>query len=201
MDEVTNEGSPAQPKIEAKKKHETEGPVVSPARVADPPVADPIAENGAEDFKKKYEEAQKEAKDNYNKWLYLYADFENFKKRVHKEKLDLLKYGNEGLAYELLEVMDSLEKALSHANEKHGKGLEEGIRLTMKQFLSVLEKFGIKPIQSMGVKFDPKFHEAVGEEEKEGQEPGTVVSETQKGYVIHERLLRAARVIVTKKKD
>ena len=202
MDEVTNEGSPTQPKIEAKKKHEEEGAsAIKPVAAVEPAV-----EKGAEDFKKKHEEAQKEAKDNYNKWLYLYADFENFKKRVHKEKLDLLKYGNEGLAYELLEVMDSLEKALSHANEKNGpkklgEGLEEGIRLTMKQFLSVLEKFGIKPIQSMGVKFDPKFHDAVGEEEKEGQEPGTVVSETQKGYVIHERLLRAARVIVAKKKD
>jgi len=192
VDEVTQE-----PKIEAKKKQE---PQASTAAKPVTPVEAPV-EKKEEDFKKKFEEAQKEAKDNYNKWLYLYADFENYKKRVHKEKLDLLKYGNEGLAYELLEVIDSLEKALSHANEKNGvKGLEEGIRLTMKQFLNVLEKFGVKPIQSMGTKFDPKFHEAVGEEEKEGQEPGTIVGETQKGYTLHDRLLRAARVIVAKKK-
>ncbi|MBI3018830.1 MAG: nucleotide exchange factor GrpE [Deltaproteobacteria bacterium] len=191
MDEVTNE-----PKIEAKKKPEAEGvPAIKPDPATQPAAVE-------EDYKKKCEEAQKEAKENYNKWLYLYADFENYKKRVHKEKLDLLKYGNESLAYELLEVVDSLEKALSHTDEKNGaKGLEGGIRLTMKQFLSVLEKFGIKPIQSVGTKFDPKFHEAVGEEEKEDHGPGMVVRETQKGYVLHERLLRAARVIVAKKKE
>lgn len=192
MDEVTNEL-----KIEAKKKPESEGPAVKPVSAGEPP-----AEKKEEDFKKEFEDAQKEAKENYNKWLYLYADFENYKKRIHKEKLDLLKYGNEGLAYELLEVVDSLEKALSHTPLKNGvKGLEEGIKLTIKQFLGVFEKFGIKSIQSVGTKFDPKFHEAVGEEEKEGQVPGIVVGETQKGYVLHDRLLRAARVIVAKKKD
>ncbi len=189
MDEVTNE-----PKIEAKKKHEADvPPAIKPAGAIEPALEKKEEE--------KLEEAQKEAKENYNKWLYLYADFENYKKRIHKEKLDLLKYGNEGMAYELLEVIDSLEKALSHAPLKDGvKGLEEGIRLTIKQFLSVFEKFGIKPIHSVGTKFDPKFHEAVGEEEKEGQEFGTIVSETQKGYTLHDRLLRAARVIVAKKK-
>ena len=192
MDEVTNES-----KIEAKKKQEPE----APAAIKPQGAMESAAEKKEEEGKKKLEEAQKEAKDNYNKWLYLYADFENYKKRVHKEKLDLLKYGNEGLAYELLEVIDSLEKALSHAPLKNGaKGLEEGIRLTMKQFLNILEKFGVKPIQSVGTKFDPQFHEAVGEEEKEEHEPGTVVSETQKGYTLHDRLLRAARVIVAKKK-
>ncbi len=195
MDEIKNE-----PKIEAKKKHEAEASVV----IKPAPVGEPGAEKKEEDIKKKYEEAQKEAKENYNKWLYLYADFENYKKRIHKEKLDVLKYGNEGFAYELLEVMDALEKALSHTNEKNGaKGLEEGIKLTMKQFLSVFEKFGIKPIESIGAQFDPKFHEAVGEEEEHepGTIPGTIIRETQKGYVLHDRLLRAARVIVAKKKD
>lgn len=152
-------------------------------------------------FQKKYEEATKEAKENYNKWLYLYADFENYKKRIFKEKAEFAKYGQENLAREILEGVDTLEKALSHAPgfEAH-KGFEEGIKLTLKQFLSALEKFGIIPIQSMGEKFDPVFHEAVSEEEKEDVESGTVIEEVQKGYKLHDRILRVARVVVAKNK-
>ncbi|HBQ21750.1 MAG: nucleotide exchange factor GrpE [Deltaproteobacteria bacterium GWA2_38_16] len=154
-----------------------------------------------EEYKKKQEEAQKEAKENYNKWLYLYADFENYKKRIVKEKADLIKYGNEVLARELLEVMDSLEKALSHATGSNDlKGFEDGIRLTLKQFGTVLAKFGISSIESMGKKFDPHFHEAVLEKEKENVETGTVIEEHQKGYLYHDRLLRVAKVVVAKKK-
>lgn len=147
------------------------------------------------------EELKKSAKDSYNKWLYLYADFENYKKRVVKEKADLFKYGNELLAREIVEVIDSLEAALNHTSQtKDAKALEEGIGLTIKKFLGMLEKFGIKPIESVGEKFDPRFHEAVHEEEKEGVETGTILSESQKGYTYHDRLLRVACVVVAKKK-
>lgn len=154
-----------------------------------------------EDYQKKYEEALKEAKDNYNKWLYLYADFENFKKRVIKEKTDLLKYGNELLAKDLVEVIDSMETALEYTKEKNDiKGVQEGLQLTLKQFLTILKKFGITPMESLGKKFDPVFHEAVLEEEKEDHETGTIIQETKKGYLLHDRVLRAAQVVVAKKK-
>lgn len=154
-----------------------------------------------EDFKKKYETASREAKENYNKWLYLYADFENYKKRILKEKADLLKYGNEVLVKELLAVIDALETALTHTKDFNAvKGLEEGIKLTLKQFLGVLGKAGVTPILSIGKKFDPYFHEVVGEEEKEECEIGTIIQEIKKGYSLHDRTLRAAHVIVAKKK-
>lgn len=152
------------------------------------------------DYKSKFEQAEKEAKENYNKWLYLRADFENFKKRIYKEQMEFLKYGHERFARELLLVVDSLEWGLSHA-KGDVQGLEEGLRLTLKQCLSVFSQFGIAPIDSVGKKFDPKFHEAIAEEEKADCESLTVIREHRKGYTFHDRLLRAAQVIVAKRKD
>lgn len=145
------------------------------------------------DYKTKFEEA-------YNKLLYLRADFENFKKRIYKEQAEFLKYGHERFARELLHVVDSIEWGLSHA-KGDPQGLEEGFRLTLKQCLSVFTQFGITPIESIGKKFDPKFHEAVAEEEVAEGEPLTIIREHRKGYLLHDRLLRAAQVIVAKRKE
>ncbi len=171
-------------------------------KVEDKKAAQPTPE---EVLKKKIEEleknSQKELQEAHNKWLYLYADFENYKKRIVKEKADLIRYGNELLAREIVEVIDHLEAALNHASgTKEIKALEDGIQLTLKKFLTVMDKFGIKPVDSVGQKFDPRFHEAIHEEEKEEVETGTIISEEQKGYTYHDRLLRVARVVVAKKK-
>ena len=154
------------------------------------------------DDRKKVEETEKEAKENYNKWLYARAELENFKKRVQKEKEDLLKYGHERFGREVLHIVDALERALSHVTLESGKGvgLEEGIRLTLKQSLAILNQFGIRPIESLGKKFDPKFHQAIAEEVREGEEE-IVVLEHQKGYFMHDRVLRPAHVVVSKKKE
>lgn len=152
------------------------------------------------DYKAKFEQTEKEAKENYNKWLYLKADFENFKKRIYKEQAEFLKYGYERFARELLHVVDSLEWGLSHA-KGYPHGLEEGFRLTLKQCFSIFAQFGITPIESVGKKFDPKFHEAVAEEEVVESEPLMIIREHRKGYLFHDRLLRAAQVIVAKQKE
>lgn len=152
------------------------------------------------DYKTKFEQVEKEAKENYNKWLYLRADFENFKKRIYKEQAEFLKYGHERFARELLHVIDSIEWGLSHAKGEP-QGLEEGFRLTLKQCLSVFAQFGIIPIESVGKKFDPKFHEAVAEEEAAEGASLMIIREHRKGYLLHDRLLRAAQVIVAKRKE
>lgn len=141
----------------------------------------------------------KEMEDRY---LRTYADFENFKKRVAKEKEELALRTSERLLKELLEVKDHLEMALSHAKDaKEVKGLREGVNLTLKQLGKFLEKFGVTESNPIGEPFDPAFHEAIHQEESAEYKPGTIVHVYQKGYLFHGRLLRPARVTVAREKS
>lgn len=149
------------------------------------------------DFKKLAEKEALEAKENYHKWLYSQAELENFKKRTHKEKLTLIRYGHEHFARELLGVADSLEQALHHVRQEKGAiQLEEGVQLTLKQLLNTFTQFGIVSIESLGKKFDPHFHQADAEEFSEAHEPETIIRENRKGYLLYDRVLRAAHVTV-----
>ncbi len=154
-----------------------------------------------ERLKKELEEAKAKASENYDRFLRLYAEFDNYRKRVAREKAELVRYGNEELLKELLPVLDNLERALEHA--KRGgdpKAIVEGVGLILDQFQAVLKRFGVEPIRAIGEKFDPERHEAVGEQEAEGVEPGEVILEVQKGYMLNDRLLRPAKVVVAKAK-
>ena len=134
--------------------------------------------------------------------LYQQADFENFKKLKVKEKADLLRYGNETLVKELLPVIDNLERAIEHATNTEGsKTIVEGVELTLGGFLKALEKFGVTRVEALQTTFDPNLHEAVFAEETNDAEPGTVVKEFQKGYVMDGRLLRPSMVSVAKKPE
>ena len=156
------------------------------------------------DYKAEAEKKTKEAQENYEKWLYSRAELENFKKRAHKEKITIVKYGHEHFARELLGITDALEQALLHAHqskEKMNNNIEQGVQLTLNQFRNVFAQFGIVPIESVGKKFDPNFHQAEAEEAFEGYEPGIIIRENRKGYLLYDRLLRAAHVIVAKQKS
>jgi len=134
--------------------------------------------------------------------LYQQADFENFKKLKVKEKVDLLRYGNETLVKELLPVIDNLERAIEHATNTEGSTtIIEGVELTLSGFLKALEKFGVTRVEALQTTFDPNLHEAVLAEETNDAEPGTVVKEFQKGYVMDGRLLRPSMVSVAKKPE
>ncbi len=147
------------------------------------------------------EEKTREAAENFDKWLRSVAELDNFKKRAQKEKADLLKFSNESLLKALLPVLDNLERAINHGREAGEKSpLLEGVEITLKQFLGALEKFGVRPIAATGEPFDPEKHEAVMQQEAEG-EPNRVVSELEKGYFYHDRLLRPSKVIVSKAKE
>ena len=153
-------------------------------------------------LRKEVEGKDSDIKDLQQKILYSQADFENFKKLKIKEKLETLKFGNEALLQELIPVLDSLEMALEHASRtEDAKALVEGVRLTFNQFLKVLEKSSVERIDALGKKFDPNLHEAVYQEERDDTEPDMVVSEVQKGYLLNGRLVRAARVAVSKRPD
>ena len=145
-------------------------------------------------------EREQEAKDNYDKWLRSVAEFENFKKRHEREKAEFMRMANEMLVKDFLPVLDSLDRALQHTEQNEvPQSFIEGIELVRKGFVNVLEKHGVKVIDALGERFDPNFHEAVMQQENPDVEDNTVLYETQKGYMLHDRLLRPSMVIVSKR--
>jgi molecular chaperone GrpE len=152
-----------------------------------------------DELKKSIEEQKQIAQDNYEKFLRVYAELENYKKRVEKDRTESLRYANEGLLRDLLPFIDNLERAINHASaekNKNPEALVEGIELTLKDLVGVLEKHGLRPIESVGNHFDPNLHEAMMQVESDVYEPQTIVEEFQKGYLVKDRLLRPARVSV-----
>lgn len=133
---------------------------------------------------------------NWDKFLRERADLENYRKRVQREKEEILKYGNENLILEVLPAVDNMERAIAHASEE-GHAVIEGVKLTLSMLQGVLKKFGVTAVESSpGTPFDPAFHQAMAQVETADQQPNTVVSEYQKGYLLNERLLRPAMVTV-----
>ena len=174
------------------------------------PESKPAAENAAqkitaaglpaENVESRLEQMEKEKQDLYDRLLRTTADFDNFRKRVSKEKDDLVRYGNEKIARELLPVIDNFERALEQAeNSANNKALREGIEMILKQFITVLEKFGVKNFTAIGQPFDPNKHEAMVHQESSEHEENAVIAEFQKGYYLHDKLLRPAMVSVAKK--
>jgi len=160
----------------------------------------PLSEMTKKQLIERISEVQALADSNMDNYLRSQAEMENMKKRFQKDKQELIKYGNETLTKQLLPVADNLEKALDHSkDEKSLEALREGVDLTLKGLLDVLEKAGVEVVKSVGEPFDPNFHEAVSEQADESAAPGTVVKELQKGYLLNQRLIRPAMVIVNKK--
>ena len=132
------------------------------------------------------------------------AEMENLRKRFDREKIDSIKYGSVNFARDILSPGDNLERALSSINkeEDHPKSIKnliEGLLMVKKELSLVLEKNGVKKIDTINKKFDPNLHQAMMEVEKDDIEEGVVVQEIQPGYMMHDRLLRPAMVGVSKK--
>ena len=145
------------------------------------------------------EEKTKEAQENYDRALRLAAEMENLKKRLEREKADLLQFANENLIKELLPVVDNLELALDHGRQAETPApFLEGIDLVHQGFLKALARFGVTPIVAVGQPFDPNFHNAVMQEMAPEAPDYTVLKELQKGYLLQNRLLRPAMVVVAR---
>jgi len=158
----------------------------------------PVAED-IEDLKEQMTHLAAEKKEAHERYLRTYAEFENYKKRVTKDQRDQSRYANEQLLKALLPVLDNLARAIGHAKESgHLDKLVEGLELTQKEFVSVLNKFGVSAIESLGQPFDPVHHQAMLQVETDEQEENTVVEEFEKGYLLHDRVLRPALVSVAK---
>ena len=129
-----------------------------------------------------------------DRYLRAVADFENFRKRADREKDDFRRYAIQNLLRDLLPVLDNFDRALEHAEE--GDDFHKGVLLIYKQLWDVLQRSGLKPIAETGVRFDPNIHEAVIREEDPSVASHTVTAVLQKGYYLHDRLLRPALVKV-----
>jgi molecular chaperone GrpE len=141
-----------------------------------------------------------EAGKNWDLYLRERADLENARKRNQRDKEDAIRFANDRLLKEMVPVLDNLERAIEHAGQEEtdNRGLLEGVNMTIAQFRKALEDFGVKAINAIGTDFDPNLHQAMGQIESADQAPNTVVNEFQKGYLLHDRLLRPAMVMVAK---
>lgn len=150
----------------------------------------------AQDLSAKLEAAEE-------RYLRLYAEFENYKKRTGRENEEFRKYANEGLLKNLLPVLDNLDRAIAHGREGNGNGAEkllEGVEMIRRQFMDTLEKSGVTPIPALGEAFDPSRHQAVSQVETADAPDGSVTEEYQRGYFFRERVLRPAMVVVARNK-
>ena len=145
------------------------------------------------------EEKAEELRTAQDKYLRLAAEFDNYKRRSQRDQSDAIKFANEKLIKDVLPILDNLERAIQSGQEqKTTEALLEGVILTHKQFLETLTKIGVQQISSIGEPFDPTKHQAVAQVESSEVQPNTIIEEFQKGYFLHERIIRPAMVTVAK---
>jgi molecular chaperone GrpE len=142
---------------------------------------------------------EEEINDLNNRFMRLNADFQNYKKRVEKEKADVYQFGNEKIITDLLPILDNLERAYSSVNEETlaNDGIVKGVEMVIQQFKENLKKHGVEEIEAMGEEFDPNLHHAVMQEDHEAYESNRVIDVFQKGYTLNGRVIRASMVKVS----
>ncbi|HAZ12790.1 MAG: nucleotide exchange factor GrpE [Bdellovibrionales bacterium GWA2_49_15] len=148
-------------------------------------------------------EIKKEEIDYKSKYFYIAAEMDNMRKRFDREREGIVKYGTDKLLSALVPVLDNFDRtieAVANDEDVKVKNLRKGIEMIRQQFVQVLEDNGLKSVSSIGKKFDPNFHEALTQEESDAHEEGTILREYEKAYVLNGRLLRAAKVVIAKKK-
>jgi molecular chaperone GrpE len=147
---------------------------------------------------------KKEEVDYKSKYFYVAAEMDNYRKRVEREKENLIKFGNERVMSDLLDVADNFDRTigmLKGDEDQKIKNLVIGLDMVQKQFLDTMGKHGLSQIESLGNEFDPNFHEAVAQEYAEGTKPNEVIKEFQKGYSLNGRVIRASKVVVSSDKQ
>jgi molecular chaperone GrpE len=155
--------------------------------------------------KQEYDELSKAAgqKDEYwDKLLRQQAEFDNIRKRQEKERNEFIKYANENLIVQLLEVLDNLERLVSMA-EEHKQDFEsflKGVEIILAHLYELLKKYGVKPIETKDKMFDPLYHEALMTVESDSAKENKIIEELQKGYILDNRVIRTSKVKVAKKK-
>jgi len=187
--------------IEEENENTVQEPTSTPPENEGDLEAPPMSvDDAVKDLEEKLAAAQAEAGENHDRMLRMAAEYDNYKKRTARELEDLKKYATENLIRQLLNVVDNLERAIASASAdgKNDQSVVDGVVLTLAEITKILEKHHVRPIEAMGEPFDPTFHQAMCQEENDDYPPNTVVQEFQKGYLIHDRLLRPTMVVVSK---
>lgn len=139
--------------------------------------------------------------ENRDKYVRLLADFDNFRRRAHKDRQDVIQYGHENLVKDLLSTVDNLDRAIEHAHQSDGGDLAsllQGVELVQRELYAVLAQHEVRVIDAKGSQFDPSLHEAMAHVQDDLAAPNSVIEVLQKGYQLRDRLLRPARVVVAK---
>ncbi len=191
----------------SKSKHKKE----NEAPKTDAPEATPVeaaAETAApetrpeEDLRTRLAAKEKEAAENYDRYLRAAAELDNYRKRAARDKEDAIKYGNEKLIRDILPILDSLDRALQQASELSARNnfeaFQQGLELIHTQILGCLERHGVEKIAAKGEEFDPERHQALMQVETPEVESNRVIDEYESGYTLHGRLLRPSKVSVSK---
>ena len=146
-------------------------------------------------------EEVKKGQDGWDKMLRNQADLENTRKRLDREKQEFVKFANEGLIFDLLNVLDDLERTvdLAESSKEDLSAFLKGVEMILAHLYEMLKNHGVKPIEAEGKIFDPNFHEALMQVENKELPEHTIIEVLQKGYLIHGRMLRTAKVKVSKK--
>lgn len=166
--------------------------------------AEETQETAGEETTQVASEPKKEEVDYKSKYFYIAAEMDNYRKRMEREKENLLKFGNERVLSDLLEVVDNFERTiqmLKPDEDQKVKNIVVGLDMVRKQFTDTLSKHGLTPVDSIGKNFDPNFHEAMAQEYAEGKKPNEVIKEYQKGYTLNGRLIRPSKVVVSSDKQ
>jgi molecular chaperone GrpE len=154
------------------------------------------------DLRASLEAKEKEAAENYDRYLRAMAELDNYRKRAARDKEDAIKYGNEKLIKDILPILDSLDRALRQASEMSARNnfeaFQQGLELIHTQILGCLERHGVVKIAAKGEEFDPDKHQALMQVETPEMEGNRVVDEYESGYTLHGRLLRPSKVSVSK---
>ncbi len=151
---------------------------------------------------KEVEAVKRQLEEEKERCLRLSAEFENQRKRTQKEKEEFVKYANEKLILELIDIMESFERGLENAKESEDKDkLIQGMELIYRQLKNVLEKNGLVPIKALGEKFDPYKHEAMMQTPSDDEEEGTILEEFSRGYMLNNKVIRYSKVRVSRNKD
>lgn len=138
-----------------------------------------------------------------DQYIRLFAEFENARKRMDRDRQEFIKYANEGLLTEFLGILDNLGRSVEAAQARHEdyEAFLKGVEMIMAQIHEMLKRNGVKPIEAKNKMFDPHCHEILMQEESEGAEEGTVLEEFQKGYTLGDRVIRTSKVKVAKKSE
>ena len=185
---------------ETKKKKETKKTTSSPKKAAKAKEQKNSDKGNNKKSDKKVLELEEQLVSERDKTLRLSAEFENFKKRKQREIDDFKRFANETVFKQLLTVVDNLERAITSAEENSDDAsLLEGVKLTHKEILKLFETFNVTPVEAENQPFDPNFHQAVTQEENNEVPDNTVTTVLQKGYLLHDRLIRPAMVVVSKR--